>query len=60
MTCKEQWQDIVDTCAMCFADISSTITSDACHPCFRPNISSRPSSMWASTKPLWKGNARDG
>ena len=35
------------------AEMSSTITKDACHPCFRPNISSKPSSAWASTKPLW-------
>ena len=37
----------------CLAKMSSTITKDACHPCFRPNISSKPSSAWASTKPLW-------
>lgn len=41
------------TWAMCLADISSTITRDACHPCFSPNISRRPSSDWASTNPLY-------
>lgn len=41
------------TWAMCLAEMSSTITKDACHPCFKPKISRRPSSAWASTKPFW-------
>lgn len=40
------------TWAICFAEISSTITNEACHPCFNPNISRRPSSACASTNPL--------
>lgn len=39
---------------MCLAEMSSTITNEACQPCFRPKISSNPSSAWASTNPLWK------
>lgn len=43
-----------NTWAMCLAEMSSTMTNDACHPCFKPKISRRPSSTWASTKPFWK------
>lgn len=32
------------TCAMCLAEMSSTITKEACHPCFNPKISRSPSS----------------
>lgn len=51
-----KFQNDCSTWAMCLAEMSSTITNDACHPCFKPKISKRPSSTWASTKPLWKTN----
>lgn len=37
---------------MCLAEISSTITNDACHPCLNPKTSKTPSSALASTNPF--------
>lgn len=53
---NKKFQNNRNTCAMCLAEMSSTITNEACHPCFRPKISRSPSSTWASTKPFWKVN----